>query len=153
MISKRFTHKACKFRRRRAQGGHAVMELALFLPWFLFLFAGSYDAGIYNYALTAMESGARAAAMYTSSGTSSATDATTACTTYVLPQMKYLPNTSTLSSCTSPLTVTATSAKGPDNATASTVTVQYQTPQMVPLPGVLSGQMTITRSVTMRVRS
>jgi hypothetical protein len=51
------------------------------------------------------------------------------------------------------LTVSATTAAGPDGATASTVTVQYQSPQMVPIPGVVSGQMTITRSVTMRVRT
>lgn len=141
-------------RRRRKQAGHAVLEVALTLPWLLFLFVGGVDIGFYAYALTAMQNAARAAALYTSSSSSTATDATTACSTYVLPAMQHLPNTPNLTVCTAlPLLVTATSVTGPDGSAASRVSVQYQSPKMVPIPGLLSGQITFTRSVTMRVKS
>lgn len=53
----------------------------------------------------------------------------------------------------SPLTVTATSvASGADGGAASQVSVTYQTPQLIPIPGELSGQMSITRVVEMRLR-
>ena len=131
-----------------------MVEIALTLPWLLFLFVGGLDMGFYTYAITAMQNAARAAALYTSSSASTATDATTACSAYVLPEMLYLPNTPTLTVCTAlPLLVTATSVTGPDNASASKVSVQYQSPRLVPIPGLLSGQITFTRSVTMRVKT
>lgn len=110
--------------------------------------------GFYTYALTAMQNAARSAALYTSSSSSTATDATTSCSAYVLPEMQYLPNTSSLTVCTAlPLIVTATSVTGPDSASASKVTVEYQSPQLVPIPGLLASQITFYRSVTMRIKS
>jgi hypothetical protein len=59
-----------------------------------------------------------------------------------------------VSSCSaSPLTVTAALVAGPDGANASQVTVSYQTVPLIPIPGLLPGQATITRVVVIPVRS
>jgi Flp pilus assembly protein TadG len=133
--------------------GHAVIEAALLLPWILFLFIGVFDLGFYNYSLISTENAARIAAWYTSQSTSTAADSTTACT-YALAELQALPNVGTqITSCNgSPVTVTATLvSSGADGALASQVTVSYKTPQLIPIPGALSGQFTFSRSVEMRL--
>lgn len=128
--------------------GHAVVEIALMSPWIFFLFIAICDFGFYAYAMIAVENAARVAAMHTSSDPALAADAGGACT-YVLQEMKRLPNATSLSSCNaSPLQVTAQklSATGPDQEDATLVTVTYQTIAMIPLP-FMTGQMTITRTV------
>lgn len=124
------------------------------LPWIVFLFSGAADAGFSFYGLIAVDSAVRSAAMYTSSSTAVDTDASTACTKYVLPELTYLPNVgSGVTSCNAlPVVVTVTAVTGPDSAVASKVSVQYQTPRMAPIPGIFSGQTTFTRSLTMRVK-
>lgn len=109
--------------------------------------------GFYNYALVTTESAARVAALYTSASSSQSTDATTACS-YVLQELASNVNMSGVSSCGtgSPVTVTAASVTGPDGSGASTVTVTYTTAQMIPIPGIVAGKMTIKRAVTMRIR-
>ena len=129
-----------------------MLEAALLLPWVLFLFAGAFDLGFYNYALVSTQNAARVAAWYTSQTTTTATDATTACT-YALAELASLPNVGTsVTRCTaSPVVVTATQVTGADGAEAAQVSVAYTSPQLIPIPGTLPGQYTFTRTVQMRL--
>ncbi len=139
-------------RSKHRERGGAALELALFLPWFVFLFVGAFDWGIYAHSLISVESAARAACLYTSHASANKADSTTACT-YVVAEMKISPNVTAATCGALPLIVTAAGATGPDSREASTVTVTYQTPKLIPIPGLLEGQATITRVVTMRVGS
>jgi hypothetical protein len=133
--------------------GHAVMELAFFLPYLMFAFVGVYDWGNYAWALMKTSDAARIATLYTSSSSATAANSRGACT-YVLAEMSDAPNLSGVTSCSaSPLTVTAAQVTGPDGNHASQVTVSYQTAYLIPIPGLLPGQLTITRVVEIPVRS
>jgi len=140
--------------RRRGIRGHSVIEAALALPWIIFLFVGVLYAGFYAYSLIATQSAARVAALYTSASTSTAADTAGACS-YALEELRRTANIgAAVSDCTAlPLIVNATSTVGPDGAAASRVSVTYQTPGMIPIPGLLTRQLTVTRIVQMRVRS
>jgi Flp pilus assembly protein TadG len=140
--------------RARKQRGSSVMELTLFGPLFFFMFSGALDWGLSAYALISLESAARTAAAYTSSSLSTAADSATACS-LVLGEMRSLTNIGTsVSACNgAPLSVTASSVPGPDAAQASQVTVTYTSVPMVPIPGLLPRQFTISRTVIMRIRS
>ena len=129
------------------------------MPWLVFLFIGAMDWGFYAYALIATEAAARVACSYTSSSASNATDSTTACT-YALGQLAKMPNVGTsMTTCasgssvssSSPVGVSATSVTGPDGQTAAQVSVTYITPVFIPMMGQLPQQITMTRTVTMRV--
>ncbi|MBS1855486.1 MAG: pilus assembly protein [Acidobacteria bacterium] len=137
--------------RRKVRGG-AALEMALFLPWFVFLFVGAFDWGMYAHALISVESAARSACQYTSRASANKADSATACS-YVIAEMKVSPNVTGTTCAALPLIVSAAGATGPDNREASQVTVTYRTPQLIPIPGLLAGQATISRSVTMRVGS
>lgn len=132
--------------------GHAVLEASLLLPWVLFLFAGAFDLGFYNYALISTQNAARVAAWYTSQSTSTAADATTACT-YALAELNALPNVGTsVTTCSaSPVVVTAAQVTGADGVEATQVSVAYTSPQLIPLPGAVPGKYTFTRTVQMRL--
>lgn len=136
----------------RRRGG-ALLEMAMFAPWIFFLFAGALDCGYYSYALITVENAARVAALYTSTDTGTAADSATACTN-ALAEMRSLPNVgSSLSTCTaSPVTVTAQLDAGSDSTPASVVTVTYDSVGLIPIPGLLQGRFTWTRSVKMRLR-
>jgi len=127
------------------------VEVACLSPWIFFLFAGTFDMGMYGYALISTENAARAAAVYTSASTSTAGDNAKACQ-YALAEMSSVPNLRGISTCSAyPLKVTAESKAGIDGATASEVTVTYQTPQLIPIPGLM-GRMIVNRKVQMRCR-
>lgn len=128
------------------------MEFALFLPYLIFTFVGAFDWGNYSWALMKTEAAARVAVLYTSGGASTASDSTGACR-YALAEMSDAPNLAGKSTCSNPLTVTASQVTGPDGFSASQVTVTYQTIPLIPIPGLLPGQIKITRVVTMVVRS
>lgn len=139
--------------------GNAIIEFSLLTPWFIFLFAGAFDFGFYSYSLIATQNAARVAALYCSAtaSTCSANDAF-ACTHYVLPQVIGLPNIgSTVTTCAaSPATLTVSypvASACPDGNTCVTASFAYVTPQLIPIPGVLPGQITVTRAVTMRLKS
>jgi Flp pilus assembly protein TadG len=137
--------------RRRRDQGHAVVEVSLLAPWILFLFVGAVDVGFYSYALICTQNAARVAATYTSSNSSLAGDSVGACQS-ALAEMSTMANVRSLTSCGSyPLIVTATSEPGVDGSAASTVSVTYRTDQMIPIPGLLSGRLTVTRKAQMRV--
>ena len=91
--------------------------------------------------------------MHTSTNASVAADSAGACT-YVLGELKDLPNVgSAMSSCSDPVTVTATAVNGPDGASASKVTVTYKTVLLIPIPGLLRNQFTFQATQIMRLRS
>jgi Flp pilus assembly protein TadG len=145
----------------RRDRGNSIIEFAMFMPWLIFIFVGALDWGFYAYSLIATEAAARTGALYTSTGSSTVTDATTACT-YALDHLRYMPNVGdNKTTCASgsavnlsaPIGVSATSITGPDGATAAQLSVTYLTPIFIPIPGLLPGQVTITRTSTMKVRS
>jgi Flp pilus assembly protein TadG len=138
-------------RRGRTRGG-ATLELALLSPWVFFLFIGALDWGFYGYSLISLQAAARSAVLYTSASTAQASDAATACN-IVLGELRTLSNIgASTTTCDSNPIVTATQVVGPDSAAAAQVSVQYRTPSMIPIPGVLAKQFTITRVVKMRIR-
>ncbi len=152
-----------KRKRNHWQRGNAAIEVALISPWIFLLFIGIFDFGFYSYAAICTANAARVAALYTSAGASSAADSGQACL-LAIEEMRQLPNIKTAVGCPAacdpgspciagPMTVTAVSVDpGVDGSPASQVTVQYQTVQLFPIPG-LAGQMTLKRVVQMRVRS
>ncbi len=144
--------------------GHSALEFAFFLPYLLFLFVGAFDWGFYSWALMSTENAARTAALYTSSSSTTAADSAGACN-IATAELADAPNVaanpavaktagSGSATCTgNPITVTATSVtSGADGAAASQVSVTYKTPQLIPIPGSLTGQLSITRVVEMKVR-
>src|SRR5688572_29058158 len=119
-------------RQERTRGG-SVLEMAFFMPWYVFLFVGALDWGFYAHALISVQSAARVAALYTSSSSATAADQATACT-LAQEELRVAPNiSSTPTTCNSlPVIVTATSLTGVDNAAASEVAVTYQTRLAIP---------------------
>jgi len=139
--------------RKRCRGGCAV-EIALLFPWYLFLFVGTFDWGFYSHALISTRAAARSAALYTSSSSTTAADQATACI-YARNELKVSSNVSQTTACTSgTLVVSASSvATGADGYPASQVTVQYQTLGLIPIPGLLGSQFTISYQAQFRLRS
>jgi Flp pilus assembly protein TadG len=139
--------------RRALSRGGATLELALLSPWVFLLFIGALDWGFYGYSLISLQAATRSAILYTSTSSTTATNSTMACT-IVLGELRKLSNigTSTTTCGTNPV-VTATSITGPDSAAAAQISVQYQTPALIPIPGLLAKQFTITRIAKMRIRS
>jgi Flp pilus assembly protein TadG len=148
--------KNLRFRPRlNSKKGNSLIEFIFVVPWYVFLFTGSFDCGIYSYALVVTQEGARMAAVNASQNSSLAANAGAACT-YVIGSLQGLPNMSGVNACGTapiPINVTATYglATGPDGGPMTTVTATYTTPQLIPIPG-LPGQLTITKTVKMRVR-
>lgn len=149
----------------RSHSGHAVVEVSLMAPWIFLLFIAVFDFGFYAYALISTENAARVGALYASSGWGAASDGTGVCL-QVLPEMRMLPNVggSTICSCagqsctagpiqitTSPM-VGASCLEGAATSQCVRVTVQYQTIQLFPLPG-LAGQMTMRRVAEASVKT
>jgi Flp pilus assembly protein TadG len=142
--------------RRKGCRGNAMMELVLIAPWIFLLFIGALDWGFYASALVSLQAAARSAALYTSGGTAVAADQTNACI-IVLKEIRKLPNIGTsVTTCDSNPIVTATSLTGgasPDGSLATQVSITYQSISLIPIPGLLAKQFTVTRTVKMRVRS
>jgi Flp pilus assembly protein TadG len=143
------------------RSGCAIFEFSLLMPWYVFLFVGAFDYGFFAYSLIASQSAATEAALYCASSSSTVTDSTTACG-YALDQFRNLPNVgSSMTTCgtgssvtsSAPVAVTASSVTGPDLTPATSVTVVYLTPVLIPIPGLLPGQLTIRRAVKMPVYS
>ena len=130
-----------------------MLELALISPWFFFLAIGALDWGFYGYALISMQAATRSALLYTATDATSAVDNTKACE-IVLGELRSLPNIGTSTTvCSSNPVVTTTLITGPDSAQGAQVSVQYQSVSLIPIPGILAKQFTITRIAKMRLRS
>jgi len=136
---------------KRAVQGHAVIEIALMLPWIFLLFIAVFDFGLYAYSAISVENAARVAALHTSSNSQLANDSTTACF-YAVQELQKASNVAWLPSnysCTgAPLRVTA-AATTVNGVPASQVTVTYQAVAGIPIPW-FSGLYSITRVVSMR---
>lgn len=138
-------------------------------PWLIFLFVGAMDWGFYAYALIATEAAARVGCLYASTSSTTATDTTTVCQNYALNQLRRMSNVGTsMTSCASGSSVSASSPVGvsatllsagtsADGNPAAQVSVTYMTPIFVPVilnrSTVIPRQVTITRTVQMRLRS
>ena len=136
-------------------------------PWLIMLFIGAMDWGFYAYALIATEGASRVGALYASSNTTALNESppNTVCT-YALDQLRKMGNvgasmappcaTGSSVSASSPVGVAVTSVSGPDGNSAAQVSVTYLTPIFI--PQVIKGatvtpkQVTITRTVQMRMR-
>jgi Flp pilus assembly protein TadG len=145
-----------------------VVEAALMMPWLAFLFVGVLDFGFYSYAAICTQNAARAAAMRTSYDLKSQKTAL-ACAA-ALAELQILPNMPGITTCTAlPAIVTlkklcASGSTDPSCqgspcadcdqdifAQSVQVSVTYQSVPMVPIPGVLTGQLTLTRIAEMRI--
>ncbi|HVN04664.1 MAG TPA: TadE family protein [Bryobacteraceae bacterium] len=134
--------------------GQAVLEVAFLLPWLCFCFVGAFDLGIYSYALISAENAARVVGMYASSSSSVAQNPTLACS-YALAELKDSPGVGSTSSCSSGGVVNVTTsylASGADGLPAAQVSVTYKPTQVVTLPGLINGGLTITRTVEFPIR-
>jgi Flp pilus assembly protein TadG len=132
--------------------------MALLMPWYIFLFVGAFDWGFFAHGLISTASAARVAALYTSANsTTTASNSTndTATCTLALEELRFAANDlSTLTTCTAlPVIVTYSAVTGADSQNATSVTVQYQTLQLIPIPGMLGSRFTFTRTVQMRLRT
>lgn len=141
--------------RRKGQRGGSALEMALMLPWYLFLFVGTFDWGYYAHALISTESAARVAALYTSQSAATAANQSVACilANEELRVSQNISSSGTPTCASSPLVVTAASVTGPDNSSASQVSVTYTTVSLIPIPLLLPAQATFYRVITMRLRS
>jgi Flp pilus assembly protein TadG len=159
-IMQRFGYKskerifAVASRRRANQRGQSVIETVLLLPWLVFCFVGAFDLGIYSYALISAENAARVVGMYASTSTAIAENPTLACT-YALAELKDSPGATNASSCSSGGVVNVSTtylAIGADGLPAARVSVTYQPSQLFSLPGLINGNLTITRTVEFPIR-
>jgi Flp pilus assembly protein TadG len=150
--------------KHRRERGNSIIEFSLMAPWLILLFIGAMDWGFYAYALIATEAAARVACLYTSGSASTAGDASGACK-YAIGQLNGMPNVGAAGvtasgGCTAaPVTLTAALVTGTNSAdgnNASSVSVTYVTPVMIPViwggSSLVPKQVTITRTVQMRLR-
>jgi len=137
---------------KRPRAGQAIIELTLLMPWIFFLFVGALDFGFYSHALISTQNAARIAALYTAQCPGTAADQATACYRAQV-EMAMMPNASQfVGGCSSgPLRVTVTPFTDSEGLSASRVLVTYQTVPMIPIPGVVTGQLTINRAAEVRV--
>lgn len=141
-------------RTRARQHGHSAVEVALILPWLVYCFVGAFDLGIYSYALISAQSAARVVGMYASSSTTTAQNPAMACT-YALAELQDSPGVGNTSSCSSGGIVgvsTSYLATGADGLPAAQVSITYKPPQLIGLPGMLTGKLSITRTVEFPIR-
>lgn len=122
-------------------------------PWIFFLFVGVLDFGFYAYAIISTQNAARAAAVHNSISKAAASDPDGSGCAIVLAELQGATYGRTLSCGTAggPLQVTSTLVPGPDGNDAAQVIVTYQSINMIPIPGILAGQLSITRPAVMMI--
>jgi TadE-like protein len=133
-------------------------------PWLVFLFVGILDLGFYFYASICTQEAARVAAIqYASQGADPCQAA--------LGELNGLPNMIGVTTCAASKAAITTSLPASvvyqtlshsttpacadcavdTTATSEQVTVTYQSVPMVPIPGILMGQMTLSRTAEARI--
>ena len=137
--------------RKQRSRGHSVLEVALMAPWIFLLFVGVLDFGFYAYALISTQNAARVAALHNSISKEAASDPDSSGCAMAQTELKWAAYGRTLSCSGSPLSVNSQLVTGADGNDAAQVTVTYQTMLMIPIPGVLSSQLTINRTAQTRV--
>lgn len=142
---------------RNRRCGQAVIEVTLLVPWIVFSFVAAFNFGIFAYALISTQNAARSAAMYASQSLAVAQGGSivTQVCPYVLGELGDAPGMSGVATCTSaPVTVTVTArTPGAGNMNTVQVSVTYNTMQLIPLPGLMAGSLSITRMVEMPIRN
>ena len=161
---------------RRGQRGSAVVEAALMVPWIFFLFVGVLDFGFYSVAGIATQNAARAVAIQLANGSASDACKTIRDELRLMPNMYGVTTCGSLPSDVTnaqPVAYCATTLTGTANTTCSSAitkcadcdgspatgtnpssiqaVVTYQTVPLVPIPGILMGQMRLTRIAEARV--
>lgn len=132
--------------------------MAMLMPWYIFLFVGALDWGFFAHALISTASAARIVALYTSMDSDhtrvTTTNTTNTCT-LALEELRISSNVGTsVTTCTAlPVIVSYSAVTGVDGGSATSVTVQYQSLRLIPIPGMLGNQFTFTRTVQMRLRT
>jgi Flp pilus assembly protein TadG len=151
---------------RNRRSGNAIIETAFLAPWIFFLFVGVFDMGFYCYAAICTQNAARAVVL--SQVQSTVGVAPPSPCTVALNELNMLPNVSAATTCTGtpvnvPPVVTLDGSSCPDSSIGSAVTlfasspfcmqasVTYQTIPLIPIPGLLTGQLTLTRTAEMRI--
>ena len=148
-------------RRSRSRRGNAIIEFSLMVPWIFFLFVGALDFGFYAYALISVQNAARAAALQIAAVSENYNQALAdptpielgvACPT-VRDELLRMPNFRNLpTDCSArPLDVAVSAFTGPNAEQGVRVTVGYDTVPLIPIPGVLTGQLHITREAEVAV--
>ena len=137
----------------RRRSGNSIIELTFMMPWLLFLFVGVFDFGFYAYALIATQNAARAVAIHNSiSKTSANGDPDGSGCQIALFELKTASYGRTMTGCSAlPLQVTSTVMKDSNGNDMANVVVTYQSAVLIPIPGLLPGQQTITRTAQMMV--
>lgn len=138
----------------KSRRGHAVVEAALLLPALTFTFMGVFDVGFVCWAQVNTQNAARVIALYAAGeySKSLAPNPAVACG-HALQALRDAPNVgAAVSTCDSlPVQVTVSNVTGPYGAPAARATVVYRTIQLLPVPGLIMGQVTITRTVEIRI--
>lgn len=169
---------------RKRNRGSAIVEASLMMPWIAFLFVGTLDFGFYAYAAICTQNAARAAAIRSSTGLTSAYQANacaaaaeelnglpnmasmvttvqtnpTACPTSTAGMTSALPAAVpvpvTLNCSSTPKCADCTAANCLETPPPSSVqvSVTYKSIPMIPIPGILMGQMQLTRIAEMRIQ-
>ena len=137
-----------------------MVELSLMMPWLFFLFVGALDFGFYSYSLIAVQNAARVAALkaggvydnYVQALVDPSLVESRACRS-VRDELQKMPNFAALPlECDgSPLDVRVTPFLDADGKAALRVAVGYKTIPLIPIPGMVPGQMTMTRTASIRV--
>ncbi len=138
----------------RRRSGNSIIELTFMMPWLLFLFVGVFDFGFYAYALIATQNAARAVAVHNSiSKTAASNDPDKSGCRIAIFELQTAAYGRTLTNdCSAaPLIVTSSVLKDSNNNDMANVVVSYQSALLIPIPGVLPGQVTITRTAQMMV--
>jgi len=115
----------------------------------------TFDVGMYWYALISTENAARVVGMYASRSSSVAQSPTLACS-YALGEMRDAPGVGSATTCTAsdPVQVTTSyMASGADGLPAAQVSVTYKSSPLLAVPGMITGSLTITRTVQFPIRS
>lgn len=138
--------------------GNSFVEVALMMPWILFLFVGVFDFGFYAYSFISVQNAARVGAMRASAG------AFSSAYLYAIGELQTMPNAPSAGTCApsadnssvtvcGSVTITAEPVPaGADGEPAASVSVTYRMLPLIPIPGLLSGPSSITRTVQMRIR-
>lgn len=162
------------------RSGNSIIEVTFMMPWLLFLFVGVFDFGFYAYALIATQNAARAVAVHNSISKTAATDPDLSGCSIALRELHSAPNVSGLTGCNSGQITSGSqsttvafaqvlqvesdycptpqgsgppSCPGtlPGGVDAAQAIVTYYTAVLIPIPGLLPGQLKITRTALMPV--
>jgi len=164
--------------RRQREKGSALIEMAFMMPWIAFLFVGIWDFGFYSHAAMATQNAARAVAIQNAAagGTLSAAQICQAAKN----EMGFLTNVAGMGACSgtqagvtnaTPIWVcsgvlnnVAAQVCGQPSGTCADcslvngaaarsveVVLTYRSVPMVPIPGFLTNQLTLTRLAEARV--